>query len=255
MSLRRIAVSRTTAQRIIVSVMGCLLSLSMLSAHADGGVSFSRNRLVYNEKDKAISIAALNHGDAPYLIQAGVSGDADKTTTAPFLVTPPLFRLDGRAQNMMRIMKVGAPLPADRESVFYFYATAIPGQGDEGGKDADADGKNTVGAKLSIAMKTILKLFYRPRNLPVTIDQAHGMMQFVQQGNTVVIKNPTPYYQSFAQLKFDGAEQNLDTHESMVAPMSNLTFPTSARVNTVTWSVMTDYGGTTPPVSQNITHP
>ncbi|EHN8908241.1 molecular chaperone [Enterobacter hormaechei] len=246
---------RTAVRRIAVSFTGFLLSVSMLSAHADGGVSFSRNRLVYNEKDKAISIAALNHGDAPYLIQAGVSGASDKTTAAPFLVTPPLFRLNGQAQNMMRIMKVGAPLPADRESVFYFYATAIPGQGDEGGKGVDADGKNTVGARLSIAMKTILKLFYRPSNLPVTIDQAHGLMQFVQQGNTVVINNPTPYYQSFAQLTFDGMEQNLDTHESMVAPMSHLAFPVTARVRSVTWSVMTDYGGTTPPVSQEIKHP
>ncbi|WP_323085982.1 molecular chaperone [Providencia alcalifaciens] len=249
MSLHLSAVSR-----VAVSFAGFLLSVSMLSAHADGGVSFSRNRLIYNEKDKAISIAALNHGDAPYLIQAGVSGASDKTTTAPFLVTPPLFRLNGQAQNMIRIMRVGAPLPADRESVFYFYATAIPGQGAEGGKDADADG-NTVGAKLSIAMKTVLKLFYRPNNLPVTIDQAHGLMQFEQQGNTVIINNPTPYYQSFAQLKFDGVEQNLDTHESMVAPMSHLTFPVTARVRSVTWSVMTDYGGVTPPASQEIQHP
>lgn len=242
-------------RHMAVPVIGCLLSVSVFSVYADGGVSFSRNRLVYNEKDKAISIAALNHGDAPYLIQAGVSGEAGKSTAAPFLVTPPLFRLNARAQNMMRIMKVGAPLPADRESVFYFYAIAIPGQGDEVGKNMDTGEKDAVGAKLSIAMKTILKLFYRPANLPVTIDQAHELMQFTQQGNTVVIKNPTPYYQSFAQLQFDGVAQDLDTRESMAAPMSNLVFPVNARVNTVTWSVMTDYGGATPLVSKKITHP
>ncbi|WP_391565969.1 hypothetical protein [Serratia proteamaculans] len=41
----------------------------------------------------------------------------------------------------------------------------------------------------------------------------------------------------------------------MAAPMSNLVFPVNARVNTVTWSVMTDYGGATPLVSKKITHP
>ncbi|HBC7422435.1 TPA: molecular chaperone [Serratia marcescens] len=239
-------------RRVIAPIIGGILSMCVGGAHADGGVSFSHNRLVYNEKDQAVGISAINHGDTPYLIQSGVSGSADKSTAAPFLVTPPLFRLDGRAQNMMRIIKVGAPLPADRESIFYFYATAIPGQGASAGKVDNADGGDKVGAKLSIAMKTILKLLYRPANLPVSIDQAHGMMHFVQQGNTILIKNPTPYYQSFSLLEFDGAPQNLDKHESMVAPMSHLVFPVNKRVNKVTWSVMNDYGGTTPRISQNI---
>lgn len=244
-------------RRVLLSVVAFLFAVNISGVHAEaGGVSYSRNRLVYNAQDNAISIAAINHGDTPYLIQSGVSGGADKMTKAPFVVMPPLFRLEGNTKNQIRILKVpAAALPADRESVFYFYSTAIPGLGENTGKNADADGKNTVGATVSFAIKTILKLFYRPSNLPVTPDQARGMLHFVQQGNAVMIKNPTPYYQSFAMLAFDGVAQDLQTHASMVAPMSHLVFPVNKRVNTVTWSVMTDLGGVTEAVSQHTEHP
>lgn len=231
-------------------VLLCLLAVSA-TALADGGVSFTRNRLVFNEGEKAISLSVVNHGENPYLIQAGVSAAPDKQLRAPFLVTPPLFRLNGNAQNMMRIVGTGAELPRDRESVFYFYASAVPGQRDphEEGRD---DASGVVGAQLSIAMKTVLKLFYRPKGLSVTIDQAHGMMQFVQQGTQVAIKNPTPYYQSFAFLSFDGVQQDLDRQVSMIAPGATATFAAGKPVKSVSWSVMTDYGGSTQMVTQAV---
>lgn len=230
----------------------CLLTAVSIPALADGGgVSFTRNRMVYAEGERAISLAVVNHGSMPYLIQAGVSAQPGKNERAPFIVTPPLFRLDGNARNMMRIVGSGEGLPKDRESVFYFYASAIPGQASA--PEDNAEGKEgAVGARLSIAMKTILKLFWRPKGLPVTIDQAHGMMHFVRRGNDVVIRNPTPYYQSFAQLSFDGVAQDLNQQVSMVAPMSELVFPAGKAVSKVTWSVMTDYGGATKAVTQAV---
>jgi len=230
----------------------CLLVASA-SALADGGVSFTRNRLVFNEGDKAISLSVVNHGENPYLIQAGVSTGGDTPHRAPFLVTPPLFRLNGNAQNMMRIVGDGTALPRDRESVFYFYASAIPAQREGNGDDTSAEGGHgVVGAQLSIAMKTVLKLFYRPKGLSVTIDQAHSMMQFMQQGTQVVISNPTPYYQSFAQLSFDGVSQNLERQVSMIPPRGSATFAVGKPVQTVSWSVMTDYGGSTPVMTQQV---
>ncbi|MEA5217578.1 fimbrial biogenesis chaperone [Enterobacter cloacae] len=228
----------------------CLLAASA-TALAEGGVSFTRNRLVFNEGEKAISLSVVNHGENPYLIQAGVSTAPDAPQRAPFLVTPPLFRLDGHAQNMMRIVGDGAGLPRDRESVFYFYASAIPGQRDAHG-DTAGDGRGGGGAQLSIAMKTVLKLFYRPKGLAVSPDKARGMMRFVQQGGRVVIENPTPYYQSFAQLSFDGVQQDLDRQVSMLAPGGRATFTAGKPVKTVSWSVMNDYGGSTPVVTQPV---
>ncbi|MGV3346225.1 molecular chaperone [Enterobacteriaceae bacterium LUAb1] len=239
--------------KIVVVTSYLLLASPAVLADA-GGVSFTRNRMVYHEGEKAISIAVQNHGSAPYLIQTGISVRDGNSDPAPFLVTPPLFRLEGNTQNMMRIVRISGQLPQDRESLFYYYATAIPGQQHAPeGQVTGNDNKGSVGAQLSIAMKTVLKLFYRPRNLTMTIDQAHHMMRFVQKGENIIINNPTPYYQSFAHMKFDGIAQDLDKNLSMVAPMSHLLFPAGKRhVHKITWSVMTDYGGVTDVVTQNV---
>lgn len=237
--------------RSILGLCGLvLLAVSSSGAWAEGGgVGYSRNRLVYPADERAISITASNHGDGPYLIQAGVSGEAYKTTPAPFMVTPPLSRLEGHGDNVIRIIRSGGNLPQDRESVFYFYATAVPGRA---GPEKASTNAQQIGATLSISMKTVLKLFWRPKGLKMSPQESPSLMQFTNTGKAVVVKNPTPYYQSFALLSFDGDEQNLDSGPSMVAPFSDLTIPTRKAVHSVTWQVMTDYGGTTDKKTQTV---
>ncbi len=232
-----------------------MLSLAAMlvttSAFADGGVSFSRNRLVFPAQEKSISLTVKNAGEATYLVQAGMSGDKETGTPAPFVVTPPLFRLEARSQNIMRILRTGGNLPTDRESVFYFYANTIPSQAAPSAKDREGD--HAMGATLSISMKTILKVFWRPQNLAVAPADAPGMMHFIRGAGAVVVKNPTPYYQSFASLSFDGQPQDLNQGPSMVSPYSELRFPVKQTVSRVTWSVMNDYGGTTDARTQPVT--
>lgn len=218
-------------------------------AYAEGGVSFSRNRVIFSEGEKAVTLTANNHGDALWLVQAGVSGSATTTTSSPFMVTPPLFRLEPRSQNVMRILRVGGQLPTDRESVFWFYANAIPSQPAPVGGAAKGAG---VGASLSISMKTVLKLFWRPSGLKVRPQDAPGKMQFSWRNGEVVVNNPTPYYQTFATLKYDGVPQDTDSVPSMVAPFGELHFRAKQRVNKVSWTVMNDYGGATTEVTSPI---
>ncbi|WP_127959907.1 molecular chaperone [Serratia microhaemolytica] len=230
-------------------VVSAALLMSSASVFAEGGVSFSRNRMVLNEGEKAISISAYNHGEKTYLLQAGVSAKPDQVVKAPFVVTPPLGRLNPNGTNVLRIIGSGSKLPRDRESVFYFHATTIPA------KDVENNEKNTegaVGAQLSVAMKVVFKLFYRPKGLPITITQAQSMMSFVQQGKEIVIKNPTPYHQSFALLKLDGVEKELSSSQSMVVPMGEVRIPVDRKVANITWSLMNDYGGMTPEVTQPV---
>lgn len=229
-----------------VQVMSCQIALA-----ADGGVGFSRNRLVYLSTDKAINLSVYNHDSSPYLVQAGVSGESRQNTKAPFIVTPPLFRLEGHGNNVMRIMSAGANLPIDRESVFYFYATTIPAREKPAGSTTDESDRK-VGASVSVSIKTILKLFWRPEGLPYTQESSTKLLRFVNEGKALVVKNPTPYYQSFAILEFDGRRIDTNAVPSMVAPFSELRFPVTGAVSKVTWNVMDDYGGTTPLVTGKV---
>ena len=51
-----------------------------------------------------------------------LNGGAEK---APFIITPPLYRLDKDQQNVERIVLAGA-LPQDKESLYWLNIKAIP---------------------------------------------------------------------------------------------------------------------------------
>lgn len=225
-------------------IIGCVLMTLTCSAFA--GVGFSRNRMVYPQGVQAISLKATNSGDTPYLIQAKVSGNTQGTAPAPFMVTPPLFRLDGEGEGMMRIMMTGAALPADRESVFYFSGRAIPSS------DQKEAPQGMIGASVSLSTRSIMKVFYRPEHLSMTIAASLDKVAFIQVAKGVLVKNPTPYYQSFADLQFDGKPQALDNQPSMVVPFGELLVPSPVAVQKVTWQVMNDYGGTTEARTQSV---
>ncbi|EGM2645789.1 molecular chaperone [Salmonella enterica] len=231
-------------------VVSGVLCLSLAVQAATEGISFNRTRLVFHGGDKALALVVRNHGKMPWLIKQDIKmPDGDR---APFLVTPPLFRLVGEQQNIMRIIRTPMPLPDDRESLFYYSALAIPGVS-QASKAEDAPVQVEETSRLLIATRTRLKVFYRPRNLSVSVEDARKQLHFVQQVDHLLIKNSSPYYQTFAQLKFDAVSQHPELHDLMVAPYGILPFTTTQKVHQITWSVITDYGGTTPPITQQTT--
>ncbi|EBW8988557.1 molecular chaperone, partial [Salmonella enterica subsp. enterica serovar Enteritidis] len=95
-----------------------LTALMVSSASVSAGVVMGGTRIVYPQNSKEVAFSVSNMESAvPYLIQSWVENDAEgKNRAAPFIVTPPLFRLDPDQTNTLRIQYTGAPLPADRES-------------------------------------------------------------------------------------------------------------------------------------------
>lgn len=87
----------------------CLLCGSL--AHA-AGINIGTTRVIFHGDAKDASISISNNDNVPYLIQSwaqsisetGASGDA------PFMVTPPLFRLNGGQKNVLRIIRTGGNL-------------------------------------------------------------------------------------------------------------------------------------------------
>lgn len=104
-----------------------LTALMVSSASVSAGVVMGGTRIVYPQNSKEVAFSVSNMESAvPYLIQSWVEGDGpDKNNAAPFIVTPPLFRLDPEQTNTLRIQYTGAPLPTDRESVFWLDIKAI----------------------------------------------------------------------------------------------------------------------------------
>ncbi|KAB8313333.1 molecular chaperone [Erwinia endophytica] len=233
---------------LLAGMLALIMTCSAI-AEDNGGVSFSRNRIIFPASERAVSLTVTNHGDSVYLVQAGVSGEPDRRTKAPFIVTPPLFRLEGQAENTLRIMSSGGSLPRDRESVFYFTGLVIPSV--QQPTAAAVDSK--LSATLSVSMRSVMKLFWRPSGLKPAPEKAPDELRFSRTPQGLRVTNPTPYYQSFAELSIDGEDINLDQAPSMVAPFGDITFTAKGPAHSVTWRVMNDYGGTTLVKTQAVT--
>lgn len=113
------------------------------------GVSLGATRIIYNSNIKQTNLVITNSDKQnSFLIQSWVS-DNQGIKNNDFIVTPPLYILDANKENALRIMYTGAPLPEDRESLFWMNVKVIPSLQDELAKE------NT----LQIAIQSRIKLF------------------------------------------------------------------------------------------------
>lgn len=135
----------------------------------------------------------------------------------------------------------GAPLPQDRESLFWINVKSIPSSSRE-----DIN-------KLQIAVNTRIKLFYRPSNLMDEPTDISKNVQWSVKNNELIVRNNSSYYISFAEVKINNkAWSEID----MLAPKSSTTFTlrnTLLKNNaTVQWKYINDYGGNSQLITQKI---
>lgn len=200
-----------------------------------GGIKLPQTRVIFHAKDKNTTATIQNQGDNLYLIKASIEPEPGKSaTTTPFVVTPPLFRLEPHHQQTVRIVRqISQTLPTDRESVFYLNFLAIPPIPDE----------EAAQMRVAIGLQTVIKLFYRPTQLPVTQEQAASQLRFTRHVNQLTIANPTPYYLTLGTLKIAGKEIDLSQSGQMIAPFSQSDYPYDGQGRVAYWQVINDYGG------------
>ena len=132
---------------------------------AGAGITLSGTRVILGEKDREASIPVKNTSTSPYVVQTWIDAGEGQNKT-PLLVTPPLSRLDPGMENILRIMRVAGDLPADRESVFWLNVKEIP----ERSKEENV---------LQIAVRSRIKLFYRPARLAGKPEESRAQLQWV----------------------------------------------------------------------------
>lgn len=208
------------------------------------GFGINATRLIYPEGAGSISVGVRNTlSQQPYLVQVGISGKPDTQTSTPFVVTPPLLRLEPKSVSQLRIAFTGASLPSDRESVFYFQATAIPTS-----TKADASQlSNDVQAHVRFGVGSIIKLFYRPTSLTGSSAPAQKGLVFTREAKGLKVTNPSPYFVSLAELKAGGQKLALDTPAAlMLAPFGSHTWSVKTALSAgsqVQWKTINDSGG------------
>lgn len=208
-----------------------LLTFSLCSQATSGGVSLGQTRVIFSSADKAQTLTISNSGKQAYLIQTRVQKGLNDPASAPFIVTPPLFSLQGNSRQILRLLPQSFSLPVDRESLFYISVSAIPA----------LSGPVTPTDRLSVGVRFVIKLFYRPQGLPA--DSAACFLMFRREPHVVRVINPSGYFQTIGMLSFDERRRESGQETSMVPPYSSITLPVDRAVNRVDWRTLNDYGG------------
>ncbi|MCF3193658.1 fimbrial biogenesis chaperone [Pseudomonas bubulae] len=204
---------------------------------AQAGVNVGSTRVVYQSKEKEANLVLSNSGDdgVPYLVQSWVSPFDNRDASADeFIVTPPLFRLDAKGQNILRVIATNAQnLPNDKESLFLLNVKAIPAKSEE------QRNQNV----LQIALKTTIKLFYRPANLKGTLPEAVEKLQWGAQGGKLTVHNPSGFNVVVSELLINNTASK-DIPE-VIKPGSTVTTGTAVKnSDTLVLSYINEYGST-----------
>lgn len=217
-------------------------------AYSQAALVISTTRVVFDSDKRSVSLIVSNPSERTYAVQTWVNTAADDTTTAvPFIPSPPLFRLAPGNEQQLKINGLPNDLPADRESLFYFNVQEIP--------QVQSKSQGNV---LNIALRTRLKLFYRPVQLKDNpVERLKDLQWSIHQvdGKAVLrVDNPTPFHVSFTRMDIAGNGQQLRLNTpTMAEPLSSQTYPLEgikpASGLHVTFAALNDYGGVTSDMS------
>lgn len=216
----------------LITLFTLALIASSTAANAEG-IQLGRTRVIYDANKKEASLPLINsEKELPWLIQSWVM-NADNKTRAPFIITPPLFRLDPKSEQTLRIMKSENITQTNVESLYYLIVRMIPA----------SDRQNQQSNVLNIIYKTQIKLFYRPKGLEGSAEDACKNLHFSQSGKQLTIENTSHFYTVFSSLTLGSSKVQAD----MVAPQSSVTLPLNAPIATssASWHCINDYGGET----------
>ncbi|WP_052007245.1 fimbrial biogenesis chaperone [Burkholderia paludis] len=196
---------------------------AIVSLPAQAALSVVGTRFIYPGGARAETITARNSGSTPLLVQIWLDdGNANADPSGlrvPFVVAPPLARLDPQHALAVRVRAVGDELPSDRESRFWINLLEVPPAG-------PADNM------LRIAYRLRMKLLYRPRGIDGDPRDAPDRLTWTypdaRARPVLVSKNPTPFYVTLTRVVLQGRPVVLAGGAVDVEPFGRAEIPLDA---------------------------
>lgn len=238
-------ISRKMPLTLLTFLSGMLLS-GIPPAYAN--IVVLTTRVIYPEKVREVTIRLENKGDTPSLVQTWIdNGDPSAEINqldVPFILMPPVFRVDAKKGQTLRLAYTGKSLPDDKESIFWLNVLDIPPKANNSLPDANT---------LQMAIRSRIKIFFRPDGL-----SAQGALNAAQNlvwssgrepDSTLTAINRSKYYINLSSvvISLNGKEYQSRDGE-MLAPGASHSFkfstpsPLNSNVK-VSYKVINDFGG------------
>ncbi|MCE7531160.1 fimbrial biogenesis chaperone [Acinetobacter nosocomialis] len=227
--------------------MACLQAVLASIGHAE--IILHGTRVIYPSDAREVSLQLSNNGTTPSLVQAWIDDGNSKSTpdesNVPFIITPPISRIEPTKGQTLRITALpsASQLNQNKESIFWLNVLDIPPK---------PEGKKQVNNEplpnnfLQLAIRSRIKFFYRPANLKENIDTFSEKIQWVKNGEILLIKNPTPFYITISSIFQEVNHQKIDLLKQglMLSPFSEDQIKLkNSNITNMSFVYINDYGG------------
>ncbi|MGL5387301.1 MAG: fimbrial biogenesis chaperone [Serratia sp. (in: enterobacteria)] len=220
------------------------LAAGFFASSAYASIVISGTRVIYPGDAKEVTLKLQNKSNLPLLVQSWMdAGDADaapENSDVPFMIMPPVARIEPTKAQTLRITATPvANRATDRETLYWINVLEVPPQ--------SKTDKNYI----SIAYRNRLKVFYRPSALAGLSAKSMEQVSWQLQGEKLIAKNPTPYHISYASVLLPGrgTASVVGSDGGMIAPFSEQTFQlkrsnktVKGSPNSVVTNAINDYG-------------
>lgn len=178
-----------------------VLSIPASKAVTDNNFGFDTTRLVINEKQpKNAYFRFINKTEQTYLISGAIYGSlADGTKSdkreGGFILTPPVSKSTPYTEKILRVIRTGGKFSDNKESLFYFSASFVPGES-----------KSTASGKIPLKIGYVwnMKVFYRPASISNTrIINFFDRITVKKQKDSLYIQNDSPLWFTVVSIKTD----------------------------------------------------
>lgn len=233
---------------LLCALGAALMALSAATGVANASVVIAGTRVVFPAANGEVTVRLNNNGEQPALVEAWIdNGDpasTPDTAHVPFLITPPLVRMNAGKGQSLRVVYTNQPLPKDRETLFWLNVLEVPPRPTA----KPGEEQNT----LQFAVRSRLKLFFRPADLagdPLTAArQVTWTVVADGAGYALEARNPTPYHITFSKLSLIVDNVAYAPDNGMVAPLSSLRLPVRnlghapAAGTVIDYTIVNDFG-------------
>ncbi|MBG3090126.1 fimbrial biogenesis chaperone [Proteus terrae] len=211
--------------------------------YSQSSIEINKDKFIFIESINQEIIEIKNKTDNDYFIQSWITHyDKENSNEIPFMVTPPLFKIEKDENFSLKIFKIDKIKEEDRESLYRINIKRIPIL-------LNSDSNKNM---LHVSVNSVYNLIYRPVSIEKDAKDAYKKIEFLKnKNNEFIINNPTPYFITLSSISYD----------DILTITESKTLPPFKKYNTkkeisgngiVKWKIFNQYGIETEAVDKEV---
>ncbi|WP_435249452.1 fimbria/pilus periplasmic chaperone [Vibrio sp. nBUS_14] len=158
-------------------LIASILIIFSFSSHAS--LVLDSTRYIFNQDEESISALIVNESTDDFGAQIWVDNISSTDSSPSFISSPSFFKIKGKSRQVVRIINISDEISDQEETVFWLNLQEIP--------------KKKKGSGISLAIKTKVKLIYRPKSIRDGRVNAESELSIQHLPGSKILVNETPY--------------------------------------------------------------